>query len=244
MSALTEDTVIEDIAIEPMTGDFILWRCLHSGPLSHDSIDRWPADDNMPWARYRARNRPLLSHLNELYGACAIVARVGDEVVGQLRFYPRAVWQMDGAGLLCLQQDRPAGPVDTFATMHFPPQDELQDRTLEVHCLMVGSPGDLIYKRRGIATRMVKTLICWDRENGWSAIQADAFEEIPILYEVSGCAGNTFWEKLGFHVADRFPHPHLQERNDFVLKIEEQAVDMGVDPERARDRLVMRLDLT
>jgi hypothetical protein len=80
-------------------------------------------------------------------------------------------------------------------------------------------------------------------ENGWQAIQANAFEEIPILYQISGCAGHTFWEKVGFRLADRFPHPHLQERDDFVRTIEEQARSMGIDPERARDCLVMRLDL-
>jgi hypothetical protein len=108
---------------------------------------------------------------------------------------------------------------------------------------MAGAPGDEQYKRKGIATRMARTLMHWARENGWEAIQTNAFEDIPILYEVTGCAGHTFWEKLGFHVVDRFPHPHLQERDEFVVKVEEQATSMGIDRDRARDCLVMRLDL-
>ena len=65
-----------------------------------------------------------------------------------------------------------------------------------------------------------------------------------MIYEITGNAGHTFWEKLGFHLADRHPHPHLQERNEFVIALEQQAKSLGIDPEKARDRLIMRLDLT
>ena len=236
--------MIESIVVEPMTEDFILWRCIHGGPLSCDSIDEWSPDDSMPWSRYQARNKALLSKLTKVYGACAIVARDGEEVAGQLRFYPKAVWQTDGAGLLCLQQDTPAGPVDDFGEIDFPPQDELAEKTLEVHCLMAGSPQDERYKRKGIATRMVKALIDWATQNGWKAIQANSFEDIPLLYQVTGNAGHTFWEKLGFRVVDRFPHPHFQERTDFVMQIEEQGQAIGIEPKRATDRLVMQLDLS
>jgi GNAT superfamily N-acetyltransferase len=236
--------VTEDIVIDVMTKDFILWRCLHGGPLSPDTIDQWPPDTEMPWERYRARNTPLLRKLTDRYGACAILVRQGDQVIGQLRFYPRAVWEADGAGMLCLQQDHPAGPVDDFAEHDLPLLNELKDRTLEVHCLMVGRPGEARYKRKGIASRMVARLIDWATDNGWTAIQANSFEDIPILYQVTGCAGHTFWEKLGFHLVDRFPHPHLRERDEFVMKIEAQAKSAGIDPDRARDRLVMRLELT
>jgi hypothetical protein len=240
-----DDAMIEDITVAPMTEDFILWRCLHSGPLSRHTIGQWPPDDKTPWERYRARNTALLSKLTQVYGACAIVAREGDEIAGQLRFYPKAVQQMDGAGGLCLQQDHPAGPVDDFAERECPALSELEDKTLVVHCLMAGSPGESgkQYKRRGIATRMAKALIQWARGHGWESIEAPSFEDIPILYQWTGNAGHTFWEKLGFHAADRFPNPHFRERNRFVLNIEEQAKTMGLDPARARDRIVMRLDL-
>lgn len=236
--------MIEDIVVEPMTKDFILWRCIHGGPLSCSSIEKWSEDAPMPWGRYRDRNKPLLAKLTEVYGACAIVAREGDEIAGQLRFYPRAVWEAEGAGLLCLQQDNPAGPVDDFARTSFPPLEELTDKTLEIHCMMAGSPGDKRYKRKGIASQMVNTLVAWARENGWDAIQANSFEDIPLLYGCTGNAGRTFWEKLGFSVADRFPHPHFRERTDFVVQIEEQGKAIGIDPERATDRILMRLNLT
>ena len=232
----------EDVVIEPMTEEFILWRCLHGGPLSRETIEQFPADDEMPWSRYRERNIPLLTKLARTYGACAIIARDGDRIVGQLRFYPRA---MESAGSLCLQQDFPAGPADDFADKDFPPPEQIEDKTLAVHCLMTGSPqqDENPYQRKGIGSRMVKALIQWAKTHGWERIEADSFEDIPIIYEITGSAGHTFWEKLGFHIADRGPHPDLQTPDPFVATLEKQAKAIGIDPERAKDRIVMRLDL-
>ena len=241
--------MIEDVVTELMTKDFILWRCLHGGPLSRDTIDQWSPSDKMPWERYRARNKALLSELTEVYGACAIVARDGDEIVGQLRFYPKVICDLEGAGGLCLQQDHPAGPAEDFADDDFSTPAQIEDKTLAVHCLMTGSPHrkENPYQRKGIGTRMVRALIQWAKANGWERIEADSFEDIPIIYEMTGSAGHTFWEKLGFRIVDRHPHPELQDRSkfaEFVSTLEEQSKAMGIAPERARDRLVMRLDVT
>jgi len=62
----------EDVVVEPMTEDFALWRCLHDGPLSRETISQWPSASTMPWVRYRDRNTPLLMKLTRTYGACAI----------------------------------------------------------------------------------------------------------------------------------------------------------------------------
>ncbi len=237
--------MLEGIVIEPMTEEFILWRCLHTGPLSGETIDQWRLDSELPWADYRKRNLPLLIKLTRVYGACAIVVRAGDEVVGLLRFYPKAVWDMVGAGGLCLQQDHPWGPADDFANSDFPPLAHIQDRTLVVHCLMTGCARqkEHPYQRKGLGSQMVRTLIEWAKLKGWSRIEAAAFEDLPIIYEITGSAGHTFWEKLGFSVVDRYPHPELQEPGEFVSILEEQARAAGISPEGARDKLVMRLDL-
>ena len=241
--------MVEDVSVEPMTEEFILWRCLHGGPLSRDTIDQWPSADNMPWDRYRKRNEPLLVKLTRTYGACAILARDGDRIVGHLRFYPKAVCDMEGAGGPCLQQDPPGGPVEDFADSEFPDPAQMEDKTLIVHCLMMGSSlqKENPYQRKGIGTRMVRALIEWAKANGWERIDADSFEDLSIIYEGTGSAGHTFWEKLGFHLVDRHPHPDLRDRSqfgEFIETLEEQAKSIGIPPERASDRLVMRLELT
>ena len=88
--------MIEDVVVEPMTEEFIVWRCLHDGPLSRKTIDLWPEAYRMLLERYRDRNVPLLRKLIQTYGTCAIVARDGDQVVGQLRFYPKVICAMNG----------------------------------------------------------------------------------------------------------------------------------------------------
>lgn len=240
--------MIEDVVVKPMTDEFVLWRCLHGGPLTRDTVDQWPSTDTMAWERYRWRNLPFLRKIARTYGACAILARDGDEIVGLLRFYPKVICEMMGAGGLCLQQDHPAGPAEDFADNDFPAPSQIEDKTLEVHCLMTGSSHqkENPYQRKGIGTRMVRALIQWAKANSWERIEADSFEDIPIIYEMTGSAGHTFWEKLGFRIVDRHPHPELQnpsEFAEFITTLEEQSKAIGIPPERARDRLVMRLDV-
>jgi GNAT superfamily N-acetyltransferase len=237
--------VPDDVVIEPMTEALLLWRCLHGGPLARHTIDQWPSDGQVPWERYRKRHIPLLARLTRTYGACAIVARDGDRIVGQLRFYPKAVADMEGAGGLCLQQDYPSGPADGFADRDFPALARIQDKTLAVHCLMTGSPQqeENPYQRKGIGTRMVRALIRWAEAEGWEHIEAMAFEDLPIIYQITGSAGHTFWEKAGFSLVDRRPHPDLRGHEPFVTALEEQARSVGMSPERAKDQLVMRLEL-
>lgn len=237
--------MIDNVQIEPMTRDCILWRCLHSGPISCAEVDERPADDKLPWERYWQRNALLLEALTRVYGACAILARDGGRIVGHLRFYPKAVCDMPGAGQLCLQQDYDAGPEDHFAESSFPPLAEIKDKTLVVHCLMTGSPQqeENPYQRKGVATRMALKLIEWAKAQGWEWLEARSFEDLPIVYELTGSAGRVFWEKLGFTLAERHPHPYLQQPCEFVARLEAQARAAGIPPERARDELVMRLGL-
>ena len=235
-----------NVVIEPMTEEFILWRCLHFGPLSNRNIEDWPSDSSINWERYRTRNIPLLEKLIRTYGTCAILARVGERIVGQLRFYPRVIWDMNSGGEMCLQQDYPNGPADDFADKAFPAFDHIEDKTLAIHCFMTGSSlqEENPFQRKGIGTRLVRFLIEWAKTTGWERIEVDAFEDIPIIYEITGSAGLTFWQKLGFRIVDRHPHPYLQDRSEFVVKLEKQAKSIGINPERARDRVVMRFDLT
>jgi GNAT superfamily N-acetyltransferase len=236
---------MDGVLIEPMSEEFLLWRCLHGGPLSRETIDRRPADPSLNWERYRRRNLPLLARLTRAYGSCAITARDGERIVGMVRFYPKAVWETAGAGELCLQQDHPAGPADDFADADFPPLARIGDKTLKIHCLMTGSPrrAENPYQRRGLATKMMECLIRWAKDEGWERIEADALEDLPIVYEITGGAGRAFWEKLGFSAVERHPYPDLESYPEFLKALDEQAARLGIPLDRARDKSIMRLDL-
>lgn len=235
------------VSIALMISDFILWRCLHGGTLNSNTIMKWDADSSMSWIELYNRNMPLLTKLTATYGACAIIARHGEEVVGHLRFYPKIIQQICASNELnfCLQQKSPDGPADDFAEKEFPPFEELTEKTLIVHCIMAGSPTqqEKPYQRKGVGTRMVQFLVDWARAYGWKAIEAKTHEDIPLLYAVSGCAGKTFWEKLNFHVTKVATEAFFLGDTDFNRAVRDSAKEAGINPALVTNTYTMRIEL-
>ena len=230
--------VSDDIVVEMLsegTAHLIPWRCLHGGPLTRETIERRERDDPMPWADLRARNVPLLRKLTRTYGACAVVARDGERVVGTLRFYPKSV----APGPFCLQQLPPNGPGHDLADAEFPPFTDLVDKTLCVHCLMTAA------RRAGLGTRMARELIAWAARSGWEAVEATAYEDLDIIYAITGSAGRSFWEKLGFRVIESGVEPAFDEVDveGFTARLHEEAAARGLAPDHAKSRYLMRLEL-
>jgi hypothetical protein len=239
---------VTNVAIEMMSNEFILWRCLHGGPLTKQTVDQPAPHPHVPWDRLRGRNVPFLAKLTQVYGSCAVIARDGNQIVGQLRFYPKGVCNMAAPGpALCLQQAFPGGPADDFAENDFPPLDQIADKTLFVHCMMSGAAKQEAnpYQRKGLGSRMVRTLIGWAQPRGWKAIEAHAYADLPCVYAVTGQAGRSFWEKLGFHVVESTIEPAFAESDHkgFVGVLLKEAADRGMDAEAAKTRYTMRLDL-
>jgi GNAT superfamily N-acetyltransferase len=234
---------MDSLVVEPMRMDLLLWRCLHGGPLDAASIDAPPPTPQVDWERARARNLPLLNRLTTTYGACAIVARDGAKVVATLRFYPRALCAFgEGGEGFCLQHEPPAGPAVGLGTRELPSLQELADRTLFVHCLMIVSERDQPdRRRRGLGTRMAQELIRWAEERGWGAIEANAYEDIPILYAISGVAGRSFWKKLGFRVV--LEEVEVGIAGELLDRVRREADAAGIPTTRATTRSRMRLEL-
>ncbi len=240
------ETMTEPLVVEMMPGETILWRCLHGGPLTAGSIDERDERGRIPWEDFRDRNLSFLENMTRTYGACAVAARSGGRFVGHLRFYPKAVRALADPGVgLCLQQSFPYGPPADFGRRAFPPLRTLEDKTLVVHCMMVasGGPGGEDYRRQGLGRRMALSLIGWAAAKGWRVIEATAYASLPIIYTVSGQAGRSFWEGLGFRLVRTEREPLLEEENDFVRTMREQAQARGLDPSAIADKHTMRLDL-
>jgi hypothetical protein len=235
---------IEEVVIELMTKDFILWRCLHGGPLTNDSINQWEPGDRMPWVDFRIRNVPLLESITDAYGACAVVARIGDQIVGILRFYPKVIAALTSAGGLCLQQEYPAGPTADFYSTDFISLRISAEKTLVVHCMMTGSPSqkENPYQRKGIGKQLVRKLIEWSQQNGWEAIEATAYEDLDIIYAITGQAGKSFWEKLGFRIVEVGKEPAFEELG-IVKTMQEQAVVLGLAIDLVKNKYIMRFEL-
>jgi GNAT superfamily N-acetyltransferase len=152
---------------------------------------------------------------------------------------------MAGSLGFCLQQPFPSGPPEAFAGNILSPLEELEDRTLAVHCLAVGQPGaaDDPHRRQGLGTSMVRTLVEWARARGWRAIEATTYVDLDILYRISGAAGRSFWEKLGFQVAGTSVEPELEKESDVLQSMRAEARARGIPPERLADKYTMRLEL-
>lgn len=236
--------MLNNVVIEPMTKDFILWRCLHGGPLSKESIEQLPDEYADGLMKFRAVNVPLLKKLIETYGTCAILAKDGDLVVGTLRFYPKILFSDGSISGFCLQQGPPYGPSESSAVRELPLLEDIDDKTLKVHCMMTGSPKqkENPYKRKGIGTRMACELIRWAKEKGWERIEATAYEEVEIMYAIFGAAGKSFWEKLGFSVVKTEIEHEL--RGEILKTMQEQVVAKGLSAEDARNKYTMQLNLT
>ena len=234
------------IVVEMMSAEALLWRCLHGGPLTAASVDAPGPDGSVPFRSFRARNLRFLRSLAGTYGAFAVVARQGETIVGHLRFYPKAVRELAAPAIgLCLQQEVPSGPADDLGRMRLPPLAEIADKTLLVHCLMVApdGPGGGSLRHRGIGRRMAQRLVEWAGANGWRAVEATAYAPVPIVYAISGQAGRNFWEALGFRLAGTRREPLLEEENDFVRVMREQAAALGLDPASIADVSTMRREL-
>ncbi len=232
------------LTVESMGETFLVWRCLHQGSLNCGNIDSPLPNPQVDWAFVRARNIPLLEKLTKTYGSCAIIARDEDEVVGTLRFYPKALCSCDESGAgFCLQQRSPFGPAEDLGARDLPRIEELEDKTLFVHCLMVAAPGDdpARYRRRGLASRMVRELVRWAVAAGWQAIEATAYEELPTLYAISGVAGRRFWEPLGFRVVRQDHEPGIT--GEILDTLQKEASSAGLSPRDVTNRYQMRMDL-
>jgi hypothetical protein len=182
----------------------------------------------------------------QVYGTCAVLAWDGDQVVATLRFYPKALYSMDGAGSsLCILQEHPRGVSDRLVGNRFPPLGELEDKTLKVHCWGIAPA----YKRDnpflpgGFGTRMMEELVRWAGAQGWEGIEITAFEDTEHLNVQFGMPGRRAWEALGFRVVETgtADAPWFLEALDAMRA---QLSAQGLDPDAAQNRYAMRVELT
>jgi hypothetical protein len=236
---------INMVEIRPMDSNFILYRCLHAGPLNRETIGRLKETDNRDWWEDMMTNKrfevntQFLRKVITVYGSCGILAWDGDNVVGYVRFFPQALLDIMGVESLCMQQKPPYGVHSDVLKMDFPIADEAKRKPLRVNCMMTGSPSqkENPYQRKGIGSEMIRELISWARENKWSSVTAKAYNDLSAIYEITGQAGRMFWEKLGFFVVSQVVAEEIS--GDFLKLLEEQAVAAGLEKSEARTEYVM-----
>ncbi len=73
---------------------------------------------------------------------------------------------------------------------------------------------------------------------------ATAYEDIPLICAITGQAGRRFWEKLGFSTVESGIETALEEEDDFVKQMREQAAAQGLDLQKIKNKYTMRLELS
>jgi hypothetical protein len=89
---------------------------------------------------------------------------------------------------------------------------------------------------------MVRELIRWSIKNKRDAIEANAYEEIPILYAISGVAGKRFWEKLGFRVIRQDIEPGIS--GEILEAVRKDAIAVGIPIRDVTNRYRMQLEIS
>jgi hypothetical protein len=78
------------------------------------------------------------------------------------------------------------------------------------------------------------------REEEWEAIEATAYHDLPLVYEITGNAGRNWWKDLGFHVMESLEEEAMKGYREFVQTLEIQAREKGMDPDKVTQKFIMR----
>ncbi len=89
---------------------------------------------------------------------------------------------------------------------------------------------------------MVRELVAWTGQNGWEAVEATAYEDLDIIYQVTGQTGRRFWESLGFRVTETGIEEGFFQAEDFFAAMQTEAAAKGLDPETITRKYNLRLE--
>jgi len=152
----------------PMNKDFILFCCLHCGPLSPSTIDEKCSLSG----EQLSRNKKFLARLIDTYGSCAMLAMKGDSVVAHARFYPQIIYDQFKNGWYCCHDTNHA-ITQEIAEMEFPPMADLTERILRIACFLV--PED--YRGQGLSHKFIDAILDWAKRNSWESVQSIAYQD-------------------------------------------------------------------
>jgi len=150
----------------PMDKDFILFRCIHFGPLSPSNIRKVRVKIPGLAKEQFDRNEKFLARLIDAYGSCAMLAKQDGYVVGHARFYPQVI--CDEAPLCCQQPEY--APTQQRIEMHLPTIENPADRILRIDCFLVHKD----YRGRGLSHALLDGVLEWAKGHDWKTVRAMA----------------------------------------------------------------------
>ena len=146
----------------PMNKDFILFCCLHCGPLSPSTIDE---KCSLPEEQID-RNRQFLGRLIDAYGSCAMLAMEGDSVVAHARFCPQIIYNQFE---FCCQDPNHAISQE-MVKMKLPLLAKTAKRILRITCMFVHKD----YQGQGLSHKLIEAILKWAKSNAWKSVRCFA----------------------------------------------------------------------
>ncbi len=193
--------------ISPMDKSFILYRCIHCGPLSPTNIEKMSTGIPSLPKEQLDRNKLFMIRLIDMYKSCAMLAIENGYVVGHVRFYPQIVFDRTRRKGICCQ-DPNASITQQMLETDFPAKENLSDRTLGIHCWLVHKD----YRGQGLSHALLENLLEWARNNDWNVIKASAsYDNHWISSQACALMLRTYM-KYGFQKIKTLPSPELEER--------------------------------
>ena len=151
----------------PMDKDFILFRCLHNGPLSPSNIETKSMNIVSLPKEQLDRNKKFLARLVDAYGSCAMLAMENDSVVAHARFYPQIIY--DQFTICC--QDPNYAITQEIAEMELPPLANQAERILRITCFFVYTD----YRGQGLSHKLIDAILKWAKNNSWKSVRCFAY---------------------------------------------------------------------
>ena len=152
----------------PMDKDFILFRCLHNGPLSPSNIETKSMNIASLTKEQIDRNKKLLRRLIDTYGSCAMLAMEGDSVIAHARFYPQIIYNRFK---FCCHDPKHI-ITQEMVEMNLPPLTNPTERILRVTCFFVHKD----YRGQGLSHKLINAILEWAKNNGWKSVRCFAYQ--------------------------------------------------------------------
>ncbi|MEI7832188.1 MAG: hypothetical protein WCJ56_03185 [bacterium] len=182
-----------------MDTSYILPTCLHSGalPISTclDARAYVESISDIPPGTVARTLRDIAAR----YGACGVLALEDDLIVGKIRAYPQALFDLVADP--CVQQEQTIKPVLALNLDELPTREARP--VLRLYCMQVAGG----YSGRGIAGGMLDALIAWAKTSGWREIHASAGRAIPPLLNWSGSFSYEALARRGFTITSSAVSP-------------------------------------
>ena len=152
-----------------MSKDFILFRCLHDGPLSPSNIETKSMNIGSLSKKQLDRNQKLLTRLIDAYGSCAMLTMEGDSVIAHARFYPQIIYNRFK---FCCHDPKHI-ITQEMVEMNLPPLTNPTERILRITCFFVHKD----YRGQGLSHKLINAILEWAKNNGWKSVRCFAYQD-------------------------------------------------------------------